>query len=96
MNLVVRPVAAGEFEEISLWYDSQRRGLGDEFMDAAELALRSLTETPLIHRVVFRDLRRAKIRRFPYNIFYRVAGEDAIVVGCFHAKRDPRRWRRRR
>jgi plasmid stabilization system protein ParE len=54
-----------------------------------------LLDNPLQHRVVHRDTRRANLRRFPYGVFYRTIDADVVVLACFHASRDPRRWRRR-
>jgi hypothetical protein len=45
--------------------------------------------------VVHGSFRRALLRRFPYCVFYSIEGEEAVVVGCFHAHRDPEVWRLR-
>lgn len=96
MNLVVRPAAAADLEEVFLWYDGQRAGLGDLFLDAVEQVFRAVLENPRRYRVVHRDTRRAHVRRFPYSVFYRIVGDDVVVVGCFHGSRNPRRWEGRR
>jgi len=28
-------------------------------------------------------------------LYYRIVAETIIIVACFHASRDPRRWRQR-
>lgn len=96
MSLVARPAAAADLEEAFLWYDAQRPGLGREFLDAVERTFRGVLENPRRYRVVYRDTRCAHVRRFPYGVFYRIVGDDVVVVACFHAKRDPRRWEGRR
>ena len=96
MNLFVRPAAAADLEDGFLWYDAQRPGLGNEFLDAVEQAFRGVRENPRRYRVVYRDTRRAHVRRFPYGVFYRIVGDDVVVVACFHGKRDPRGWEGRR
>ncbi len=96
MNLVVRPAAAADLEEIFLWYEAQRAGLGDEFLGAVTQVFQAVLETPRRHRVVHRDTRRAHVRRFPHSIFYRTLGDDVVIVGCFHGSRNPRRWEGRR
>ena len=96
MTLLVRPAAAADIEEAVAWYEAQRPGLGDEYLEAVGHALAAVRESPRLHGVVHRDVRRIKVRRFPYSVFYRILDQDIIVVGCFHASRDPRRWRRRR
>jgi toxin ParE1/3/4 len=40
-------------------------------------------------------VRRARLRRFPYGLFFRQL-EDAIhVIACFHVSRDPLVWQSR-
>jgi plasmid stabilization system protein ParE len=95
MNLVLRPAAAADLDEAFLWYESQREGLGEEFLVAVTRVMEVLAKAPGQYPVVHRETRRALVRRFPYSVFYRVVGSDVVVVGCFHGSRDPRRWRNR-
>ena len=95
MNLLVRPAAAADLEEAFLWYNARRPGLGGEFLEAVDQVFRGLLENPRGYRVVYRETRRAHVRRFPYGVFYRIVGDNVVVVACFHGKRDPRRWGRR-
>ncbi|HVS10638.1 MAG TPA: type II toxin-antitoxin system RelE/ParE family toxin [Planctomycetota bacterium] len=96
MSLVVRPAAAADLEEAFVWYEGQRAGLGEEFLDAVGQAFTAVLETPRRYRVVHRDTRRAHLRRFPYSVLYRIVGDDVIVVACFHGSRNPRQWEGRR
>ena len=34
MSLVIRPAAAADLEEAFVWYEGQRAGLAEEFLDA--------------------------------------------------------------
>jgi plasmid stabilization system protein ParE len=95
VSLFVRPDAAADIEEAHSWYESQRPGLGDEFLDAILVVFELLLERPRRYRVVHRDTRRANLRRFPFGVFYRIVDADVVVIACFHASRDPRRWRGR-
>jgi hypothetical protein len=40
-------------------------------------------------------VRRVRLRRFPYGLFYRVRPDALVVLACFHARRGPRRWQER-
>ena len=95
MNLLVRPAAAADIDEAFVWYDAQRAGLGDEFLDAVRDAFVTVRESPRLHAVIHRDVRRSKLRRFPHSLFYRILEDHVVVVGCFHASRSPRRWQSR-
>ena len=42
MDLILRPAAAADVEEAFSWYQQQRPGLGDEFLDSVTAGLRDL------------------------------------------------------
>lgn len=85
----IRRAAELDIAEAQLWYEAQRSGLGAEFHSQVSQVIERLAETPLIYQVLYRDTRRALVRRFPYLIWYRVLGELVTVVACTHAKQDP-------
>jgi hypothetical protein len=45
--------------------------------------------------VVHLQCRRALLRRFPYAVYFVPSVDLISVVGCMHARRDPRRWEER-
>ena len=95
-QVIVRPAAAADIEDAYQWYESQRPGLGEEFLAALSLTRDRVLEQPETFPVIDRNTRRALIpRRFPYGLFYRVYGDMIVIVACMHAKRNPQRWQRR-
>ena len=91
----VRPSAAADLEEIRDWYEAQRAGLSDEFLEAIDNCLESIARHPLANAIAIKDTRQALVQRFPYSVFYQVT-EDAIFIrAVFHNSRKPARWRRR-
>jgi toxin ParE1/3/4 len=96
VKIVVRPSAAADIEDAYRWYQEKQSELGDLFLAAVQTALERVTENPKAHPLVHRDVRRARLQRFPYGLFYREYAGAIVVVACFHARRDPRRWRARR
>lgn len=93
--LTLRPAAAADVEDAWRWYEAQREGLGDEFLEVTRAALESIGAYPESAPVVRRDIRRRLLKRFPYGIFYRIIRGQIVVVACLHAKRSPRVWRSR-
>src|SRR5687768_13826160 len=73
------------------WYDERCPGLGDAFVDAVALAVREAMVTPTKYPVRFSDVRRIKLRRFPYSVWFFVEKATIHVVGVLHNKRDHRR-----
>jgi plasmid stabilization system protein ParE len=91
-----RPKAATDIETARGWYERERQGLGDEFLDEVLTTVQSVLAMPEAYPVVKRQTRRALVHRFPYGLFYRVADETIIFVACFHTSRNPDLWKRRR
>ena len=94
-SALFRPAAAADLEEAALWYEAQRSGLGREFLDAAEAALKQVMANPKGYAVAYEDRRRLLLARFPYSLVYRLIGDDVVVIAVVHAKRNPRVWRSR-
>jgi plasmid stabilization system protein ParE len=95
MELILRPAAAADVEEAFSWYERQRPGLGEEFLDAVNAGLGEIAAYPLRQAIIFRDTRRLLLKRFPYAVFYRVYPAAVVVVACMHARRAPLRWKQR-
>jgi len=55
-------------------------------------ALTAIERHPFSHAKIFRKIRRAELRRFPYGIFYTVTDEEIVVIAFFHGRRDPAQW----
>jgi plasmid stabilization system protein ParE len=96
MNLpvILSPKADEEFEEAATWYD-RHTGLGKRFMERTQQALDRIGAMPELHAMIYRDIRRARIAGFPYNILYRILADRIEVVAVFHHKRDPKIWQSR-
>lgn len=54
-----------------------------------------IAANPLTFPKVIGEARRIGLRKFPYNLWYRVEADESIVIGCIHAKRDTRLARER-
>ncbi|NJL41758.1 MAG: type II toxin-antitoxin system RelE/ParE family toxin [Leptolyngbyaceae cyanobacterium SM1_4_3] len=50
---------------------------------------------PEAYEVVFENVRRAVVRKFPYLILYKVEPNRVVVLAVFHSKRDPKTWQDR-
>ncbi len=90
--LVFRPEVSGELREAHRWDESQRSGLGDEFLDCVNDTLGRIALMPAAYALVYRDVHRALIQRFPYAGCYRVVSSRVIVTAVFHSRRDPKSW----
>ena len=95
MRIRLRLAAAAEVEGARGWYDGQRVGLGDEFVEALEQAIELVGTFPDAFPEIANSYRRALLHRFPYSLYYRVERDVIDVVACLHASRSPEAWQSR-
>ncbi|PYR04319.1 MAG: hypothetical protein DMF99_32175 [Acidobacteria bacterium] len=89
-----RPEAAAETLETRQWYEARQPGLGAAFRAALDNTIEHVVENPLLFQRARGDTRRALLNRFPYAVYFRMIGED-IVVLAVHGRQHPRRWQAR-
>jgi toxin ParE1/3/4 len=93
--LIVQQEAEADIAEAYRWYEMQRFGLGQEFLESVDRAFERLAENPLRHAPVHRDTRRTFLRRFPYVVFHVLRNEHVHVLAVLHQRRNPRIARNR-
>jgi toxin ParE1/3/4 len=98
-QLVARPQAENDVVETADWYDSQRAGLGAEFIEEILSVFDALERNPLLNcrRHPTKNIRWRYPKRFPYRVIYEVIEENRLVViaAVVHAARHDSVWRGR-
>ncbi len=77
------------------WYESQKTGLGEKFLDSLDHAERAIKRNPNSYRVRYKDVRGFLVERFPYIIIYVVKGDHIDVISVFNTNKDPGSWKNR-
>jgi plasmid stabilization system protein ParE len=97
MSLHVRllPEAKAEFDAAGDRYEQQSIGLGIDFAAKVGDVFTRIAANPKMHGVVYKDVRKAVVRRFPYVVLYREEAGEVIVIAVFHTSRDPSEWQGR-
>ena len=94
-TVIFTPAARAELIVAQDWYEGEAPGLGRRFRQAIDVLAERMSANPRQFPVVFKNVRRALLRRFPYTIFFVVEDETLIVIACFHASRGPLQWQKR-
>ena len=95
LPVLVRDAATADLAEAAEWYEQRRGGLGVEFLRAARALLAGIGRTPLQFPIARGELRRARVRRFPYIVYFFPGPTQVVVVAVLHGRRDPRAWQER-
>lgn len=95
-RLISEPRADLDVEAAFEWYESERPGLGVEFLDELRAAYDRIAAGPLKYQALRSGIRRALLRRFPYAVYFAIEDDAVIVATVLHANRDPAEWQRGR
>jgi plasmid stabilization system protein ParE len=94
-SVIFTQAARAELIEAQDWYEGAATGLGRRFRHAIDSLVVRMGDNPRQFPTVFKNVRRALLRRFPYSLLFLVEDDVLIVIACFHASRDPARWQKR-
>lgn len=94
MTVRVTPEAREDVRDAASWYAERGSTLAGDFVAAFSDAIVQLSQFPESASCIHGEIRRILLRRFPYCVFY-LLEPDPVVLGCFHARRDPRAWQAR-
>ncbi len=64
--------ARSDIHQIIKWYDLQAEGLGDKFEAMLDNAINSIANNPTAFAYLFENVRRIRVKKFPYIIFYKI------------------------
>jgi plasmid stabilization system protein ParE len=92
MTVRFHPAARAELREARLWYEERSPLAAVAFAQEVAAAVSRIASTPMRFPLAEHGTRRVILRRFPYNVFYRVGAEETIVVAVAHQMRRPYYW----
>jgi plasmid stabilization system protein ParE len=88
--------ARAELIDAQDWYENEAPGLGRRFRTAVEAVIQRMSATPCQFPVIYKNVRRALLRRFPYALMFVIEADETLtVIACFHGSRDPAHWQKR-
>jgi toxin ParE1/3/4 len=92
MPIILSVEARADFNSALAWYEQQRAGLGGSFAERLQGALNHIAERPGLYAPIAENVRWARVRTFPYLIYYRVEPDRIVVLAIVHGSRDPEIW----
>ena len=92
MKVRFLPLARQDLDNAVTWYTAQSDGLGQEFLDELDRAIRRSVSFPLSSTEIEPGLRRCLLARFPFGLVYGLDDNTLIVVAIAHLHREPRFW----
>ncbi len=77
------------------WYESERQGLGAEFLEELDRMVLRLCGNPESFPLMDEVVRVAVLRRLLYGIYFRVTQDEIVITSVIHLHRDDKAWKSR-
>jgi len=91
-ELVFLSELTGDFIEGFNYYEAFSPGRGGlRFETAFKQALQQIEAGVVTHLLAFEHFHRVRVPGFPYNVYYRLVGDRAVIAGVLFARFDPSR-----
>jgi plasmid stabilization system protein ParE len=95
MTIRFLSAAETEFADAAAFYEAERVGLGNEFVETIQAAVERLEDVPEMGSPLDSKYRSFIVLRFPFRIVYRIADREIVIVAVAHQSRRPEYWRDR-
>jgi plasmid stabilization system protein ParE len=92
-KLIVRREAQIDLDEIFVWYEERKIGLGFEFLEEFDNLVNKILDNPYFASVILEDARAATPKRFPYDVVYRIdiMQKEIRIIAVSHPPK-PQTW----
>ncbi len=96
-KLILKREAQIDLDEIFVWYEEQKTGLGFEFLEEFDKLANKILNNPYFASIILDDARAATPKRFPYDIIYRIDAtlNEIRIIAISHQSRRPGWFRNR-
>lgn len=91
----ISEAAEADVREAFLWYEEQKRGLGEVFRLHFTEAVLRIGFAPLEVQVRYGSTRILFLLRFPFGIHFVMRDATVLIVAVFHTSMSPERWKHR-
>jgi len=90
-QLEIKEEASLDIKQAYDYYEENKLGLGERFLDTLENYLQRVKQYPEHYQIKRSPYREAFIKDFPYVIIYEIEEEKVIVYAVFCTHKDPKK-----
>lgn len=88
-ELEIKEEAVFDMKQAYLYYEEQRIGLGNRFLDTLETYFERIQKYPEHYQIKRKPYREAFVKDFPYLIIYEIELNKIIIYAVFNTWRNP-------
>ncbi|MFO0064217.1 MAG: type II toxin-antitoxin system RelE/ParE family toxin [Planctomyces sp.] len=87
------PVASSDYDDAFNWYFSRSESAAEGVEEAVEPAITEIVKAPDRWPLCDNRHRQHLLKRYPFSLVYRLAGDTVLIVAVAHARRQFGYWR---
>jgi len=93
-KIKIEPEALTDIQEITDWYNKQETGLGKRFQKTTIKQINSLSSSPQIYAIRYKEIRCMVIKKFPYMVHFYINDDTCVVevLAVISTNRNPKIW----
>ena len=95
MRLIVSPLAEADITSAWRWYQIKWDVLGQRFIAQLDITLTRVSTRPELYPVVYRDIHRALLNKFPYAVYYQLINHQIVIIAVLHQSQSSRHLQQR-
>ncbi len=84
--------AQTDFETSFAYYYKGSPKVAGDFLVKIDLAFEHIRENPNLFPVVYKNVRKYVVKKFPFVIYYQIFEAKVRVIAIFHSSRNPVVW----
>ena len=88
-KVVLRNEVKEDILHNSVKYASIDEKIAESFLERLDTTIDSIEQEALGGEIIYKNIRRMLVKRFPYGLFYIVEKEKVIVMACLDLRQDP-------
>ena len=94
-NIVISEIAQMDIEDATGYYEVRRKGLSRLFLLSIKDTFLLISRNPLMYAKIYKEIRRAVTKKFPYAIFYKINNQDkeVVIYRILSTYRNPTLWK---
>ena len=85
----IKEEASRDAIEAYVHYEGKQQGLGERFFAQVEATYKRIGTHPEGYQRIYKVLRAAKVRQFPYQVIYEIEKKTIIVYSIFNTYKHP-------
>jgi hypothetical protein len=94
-KIVYLPMVFEDIKESKFFYNSRKKGLGNEYISNVKSELKIIQKNPMFFEIKYNNTRIAFVDKFPVGIHFEIRENTNVIVvkSVLHTSRNPDDWK---